>query len=257
MTPASRLIHSRDLLFTFLQRDLRIRYKRSVLGAAWSLMTPLLQLVVFTFVFKTVMNVPIARYSTYAFTGIVVWTFFQSAVAQGAHAITGNRELVRQPGFAVSLLPVSQTLVSLFHLLVALPLLGAALWISATPIELRSLAALPLLAMLFVLTLAIVYTVAALNVLFRDIQHITTALLQLLTFVTPVYWSTDLLPEKYHWIASYNPMAVMLAAFRSVLLGGAMPSAAVLVAMLTGSMLALLLARLWFVRMSHRFAEEI
>ena len=100
---ARRFEHTRDILWTFFARDLKVQYKGSLLGIVWSLVYPLMQLLVFGFLFKGVLGVQTPRYSVFAFSGILMWSYFASTVSQATHAITDNRELVRQPTGVTSL----------------------------------------------------------------------------------------------------------------------------------------------------------
>src|SRR4051812_45204987 len=101
-----RAVYLRDLLLELVSRDIKIQYKRSSLGIFWSLANPLFQFFVFGFLFAKVFAVNVQRYSAYAFTGLLIWTWFQAALLQGVRTITGNRELIKRPGFPVPILPV-------------------------------------------------------------------------------------------------------------------------------------------------------
>lgn len=252
-----KLRYGRDLLWVFLSRDLKVQYKRSFLGIAWSLLIPLTQLLIFGFLFKTVMNVGTPRYSAYAFTGLLMWSFFQTSLAQGTNAITENRELVRQPGFPVRLLPVTVLISTLYHTIIAFPILLVFLLLNHAPVGFIYLLVLPLLGLQSLLTLSLLYLLAPLNVVFRDVQHIVAVALQLLMFVNPVFWDASLLPERFHWVYAWNPLAHLLDAYRGVLLHGQNPDWVYLGLVGLGSAGVLVLTQRWFVGMSHRFAEEL
>src|SRR6476661_9773500 len=96
----------RDLVAQLVARDLKAQYKRSSLGILWSLVNPMLQLLVFGFLFKSVLRVNIPRFSAYAFTGMLIFTWLSTSILMGARAITGNRELIRRPGFPSAILPI-------------------------------------------------------------------------------------------------------------------------------------------------------
>jgi len=95
-----------DLLRALVVRDMKLRYKRSILGVAWSLLNPLIQMLVFVLLFRRVLQLDIPNYPSFVFTGVLAWSWFQSALSLAAGAITGNRELIRRPGFPAAILPV-------------------------------------------------------------------------------------------------------------------------------------------------------
>lgn len=255
--PRRHAEYTLDLLWVFFTRDLKVQYKRSLLGVAWSLIYPVVQLLVFAFLFKLVFGVSTPRYSAYAFSGILAWSFFSNALIQGTQAITNNRELVRQPGFPIALLPVSVLNTALYQTLVALPVLFVCLAIEDIAIDIHVLEVIPLLAVQFLLSLGLVYFLAAVNVLFRDVQHIVGLLLHLFMFVNPVFWERSALPAEYLWVYELNPLAGLLDAYRAVLLHQQSPPWAFLTVLSVVSIGLVLVGHRWFRHMGHLFAEEL
>lgn len=251
------LIYLRDLLRELVIRDLKVRYKRSVLGFAWALVTPLMYLTVFYFIFKVAISLDIPRFGPYAFTGMLVYTWFQSSVSQASGAITDNRELIKCPGFMAAVLPAVTVTTNLIHFLLALPLLMIFLLFDGTGLNSVVLMLPVVIAIQFVLTLGLGYLVAAVNALFHDTQHLVTVLLQLLFFLTPVFYDAGMVPERYQSLYRLNPMLHLLEAYRAILLGGAWPSGSNL---LTLGLLAtglLFVGHRVFIRLSYRFVEEM
>jgi homopolymeric O-antigen transport system permease protein len=249
--------HAWDLLVLLVQRDLQVQYRRSSLGIGWTLAGPLLQLVTFTLVFRRVLSIRIENYASFVFIGVLVWGWFQSALTQSTGVITGSRSLVLQPGFPLALLPHVTVGVRLFHFMVALPFLVFLLWWQGIS-PAWSWCALPLLVVIqYVLTVGLAYPLASLNVSFRDIQHIIAVLLQLMIFVTPVFYSPQAVPDRFRTWWQVNPMVGMLHAWRTVLMEGQWPNVGELTALLLCGCLLLALGRRVFVFQSHRFAEEM
>ena len=116
-------IYLRDLLYELVGRDMKLRYKRSMLGIVWSLLNPLAQLLVFMFVFRLVLPLDIPNYPLFVFTGLLVWTWFQSALLQATDSIVANPDLIRRPGFPMPVLPIVTITTHLIHFLLALPIL--------------------------------------------------------------------------------------------------------------------------------------
>ena len=121
--PRQRLLYIRDLLMTLVGREMKLRYKRSVLGIAWSLLTPLAQLAVFFLTFDVLLPLNVPNYASFLFTGVLVWNWFQGALHQATSTVVDNRDLIRRPGFPIAVLPIVTVASYLIHFLLALPIL--------------------------------------------------------------------------------------------------------------------------------------
>ena len=247
----------RDLTIALVIRDLKLRYRRAFVGLAWSFAFPLGQILVFSFIFTVVLPTRVNWYSAFVSIGVLAWTWFQSALVGAATAITGSRELVRRPGFPSSVLPVATVTTNFILFLMAFPaLVGVALF-TGGHIGV-SFAALPaIMAVQFVLTLAIAYLAASLNVTFRDTQQMVTLLLLLLFFLTPIFYDATNVPAAFRQLYELNPFVVLLDGYRSVLLHGAMPNFVKLGEVGVAAVALAIVARALFLQASHRFAEEI
>lgn len=252
-----RLIRARDLLRELVARDLKVRYKRSILGFAWALVTPLMFLSVFYFVFQVALSFDIPRFGPFAFTGMLAYGWFQSSVSQAAVAITNSRELIRWPGFAAAVLPVVTVMTNLIHFLLALPLLMIFLLFDGTGLTSVVLLLPVVISIQFILTLALGYLVAAGNVLFRDIEHLVTVVLQLLFFLTPVIYDASMVPERYRSLYELNPMVHLIEAYRAILLDGAWPSGLDLLTLGVLATVLLIVGHKVFDKLSNRFVEEL
>lgn len=253
-----RLIYLRDLLRELVVREMKAQYKNSVLGVAWSLLNPLLQLLVFTFLFRVVLPLGIEKYPAFAFCGLLAWTWFQLSLLQATGAITSHRELIRRPGFPASVLPVVTVTHNLFNFLLALPLLFGVILINGGTLH-ASLLVLPLIMTIqFALVLSFAYLLATANVLFRDTQHLIGVGLQLLFFLTPVFYSVkDRVPPKYELFYNLNPLVHLLGAYRAVLIDGRMPEVSTLFYLAMAATLLLAIGYRVFVQMRERFVEEL
>jgi homopolymeric O-antigen transport system permease protein len=252
-----KLRHAWDVIAVLVSRDLKLLYKRSWLGFGWSLATPLVQLLVYSLVFRRVLNVRVEHYAAYVFTGVLLWGWFQSSLMQSTDLITGSRALVRQPGFPLPLLPYVTVGVRFTHFVVALPLLMIFL-VSDGINPGMSWFALPLLIVVqFVFTVALAYPLASLNVAIRDTQHLVSVVLQLLMLVTPIFYSLDLVPPHIRRWFLLNPMLSLLQAWRDVLLHNRWPDLQVLLILSAASAVLLMAGRKLFVAQSHRFVEEL
>jgi lipopolysaccharide transport system permease protein len=247
----------RDLLRELVARDIKLRYRGSVLGILWTLVNPLAELAVLLFVFGIVLRAGIPNFAAYLFTGLIVFGWFQSSVHFATLAIVGNRELVRRPGVPAALLPVVTVASNLVHFLLSLPILFGLLVTSEVPLT-GALVALPLLVILeFVLILGFAYPVAIMHVWFRDTQHVLQIALQLLFFLTPVFYETRAVPEDLRWVYEINPMAHLVDAYRAILMRGELPASSSLLYLAGISAVMLFVGLTWFRKASHRFADEL
>jgi lipopolysaccharide transport system permease protein len=249
--------HRYDLLYELVARDLKLRYKRSVLGIAWSLLNPLLQLLVFAFVFGTVLPLGIPDYVPFLFTGILAWTWFHGALLTATSSIVDNRDLVKRPGFPAAVLPAVAVTSHGIHFLLAMPILFGFLWLHGSPLTSALLALPAVIALQFVLTVSLAYLVGALHVTFRDTQYLVALALQLLMFLTPVFYDAGRIPALDRASYRMNPMVHLCDAYRAILLRGEYPDAFSLL-MLGICVVGLLAAgRVVFARASERFVDEL
>jgi len=239
-------------------RDMRLRYKRSWLGFGWTLLNPLAQLLVFYFIFNAVLPLNVPHYSSFLFTGILVWNWFQSTLLLATGAIVDHRELIRQPGFPAAILPIATVISNLIHFLLALPILFVFLMIDGSRLTI-SVVALPLvISIQFIWTLGIAYLVATFHVTFRDTQYLLGVLLQLAFFLTPVFYNGSAIPERYQTFYRLNPMVHLTDAYRALLMQGELPDD--LLALLLLGVIAiafLLLGYVIFKRASFSFVDEL
>jgi homopolymeric O-antigen transport system permease protein len=252
-----RLIYLRDLMAALVTRDLKLRYKRSLLGAVWSLLNPFAQLVVLYFVFGLILPLNIPHYTSFLFTGLLAWSWFHSALQFATGSIVDNRDLIKRPGFPTAILPAVAVSSHLLHFLIALPILLVCVTLDVNSLTV-AVAALPLIVVLqFLFTLSVAYFVATVHVTFRDTQYLVALMLQLWFYVTPIFYDIAALPEQYRRLLNLNPMAVLIEAYRSILIRGEWPDAHSLIVMAFSSAALLCFGYYVSVRASARFAEEL
>lgn len=252
-----KIAHFFDLLRVLVDRDIKLLYKRSALGIAWTLINPLLQLAVFSFVFRSVIQINVPQFSSFAFSGLLIWTWSQTALFQATGLITSNKALIRQPNFPTAILPVVTTMTGLIHFLLALPVLIIFLAVDGVQPS-AVLLVLPLLMVIqFVLTVGLAYPLAALNVTFRDTQHTLGVLLQMLFYLTPIFYDLNSVPKEFQTFYQLNPMVPLLGAYRAILLKGTQPDwqALLMVSLAVAVILPIGLAI--FRRQSNTFVEEL
>ena len=254
--PARRFIYIRDLLLTLVGREMKLRYKRSILGIAWSLLTPLAQLAVYFLTFDVLLPLNVPNYASFLFTGVLVWNWFQGALHQVTSSVVENRDLIRRPGFPIMVIPIVTVTSHLIHFVLALPILFVFLVWGGIGLS-TALLALPLVISLqFLFILSLGYFVAALYVTFRDTQHLLNVTLNLLFFLTPVFYKAKDLPAQYQAYYRLNPMVEVIEAYRTILLSGAFPHATDLARLAILSVSLLVLGYVFFRKVSNQFVDQ-
>lgn len=248
--------HAWDLTLALIEREVKVQYKATTVGVAWAVAGPLLQLCVYTFLFSRVLSLGIAHYPSFVFAGILAWSWFQTSINQSSTCITAQPELVRQPTFRPSVLPVVTVGTAFINYLLALPLVFVAAWWDGLDVGANALW-LPLLwSVQFGFTAGIAFWVAALNVVFRDTQRIVQVVLQLALFLTPVFYAAESAPPRWSFVFALNPMSIFIGAYRDVLYFDRTPTALPLMALAFVSVASCVTGRCYFERMRGRFVEE-
>jgi lipopolysaccharide transport system permease protein len=257
MEKRRQLRYTLDLLYTLVARDIKVKYRRSILGIGWSLMNPILQLAVFSFVFQFLLPLRIPDYTVFLFSGIIVWNWFQTSLMSATGAIVDNAALVKQPGFPDALLPAVSVLSNLVNFLLAIPILIAFLLVKGH-FPAVAIFALPLVvAVQFLFTLSLAYALAGAHVSLRDTQYLLSIILMLGFYLAPVFYDPSSIPSQYQWLYSLDPLVPIIGAYRRIMLANQFPDFRPLLwTSLFSSVL--LLATSWiFARARHKFVEEI
>ncbi|NEQ26178.1 MAG: ABC transporter permease [Microcoleus sp. SIO2G3] len=252
-----RLLYLYDLLRSLVNRDMKLLYKRSALGVAWTLISPLLQLAVFAIVFQRVLAINVPQYSSFVFIGLLVWAWFQNSLFQATGVIVANRALIRQPNFPSVILPIVTVTTGLVHFILAMPILIAFLYFDDVQFQ-PVILYLPLLQILqFVFTVGLAYLLAALNVTFRDTQHTLGVLLQLWFYLTPIFYDLKTIPEEFAVLFRFNPMVSIVQSYRAILLEGTAPDWTPLLIIAASTAILLPIGHQVFKHQSYHFVEEI
>ena len=258
------LVSYRDLFWNLVVRDLKVRYKKSALGFVWSLLNPLLMMVVFTIVF-TILTVPtVEHFPVFVLTGLVAWNFLAGSITGAAQTIVGNGTLINKVYFPRELLPASLVVSNLVNFLLTLVVLFG--FIAAFGIPLRpTVAFLPaIVAIELMLALGIALVVSSLNVYYRDVSVLLDVGVTAWFFLTPVFYQLERIPHSisflgidvWRWVYMLNPMASIITDYRYVLLYGLPPIRHTLFALAESAFV--LAAGYWLFRtLSARFSEEL
>lgn len=251
------IIHLKDLLYELIRREIKVQYEGTLLGFVWSLIIPFLHLGIFYFLFKVILQINTPRFTTFAFVGIITYTWFQTSLTLAAAAASSNRELVLRPQFPSAILPVVSVASSMVHFIFSLPVLFIIVFLEEHRLSPLIFLIPFVMGVQFLLSLGIGYMVAILNILFRDTRHILDVLLRLFYFITPVFYEPKMVPGRYRWLYELNPLVAILQSYRDIIYRGVMPEWSAL-----GVVAIFSIASVWFglrvfQQQSHRFLEEL
>jgi homopolymeric O-antigen transport system permease protein len=223
---------ARELLYFLVWRDVKVRYKQTVLGIGWSVLQPFLTMVVFTIFFGRLAKVPSdgVPYPLFSLAALVPWTYFATAASNGAASLVGSQHLVAKVYFPRVLVPLAAVLMPLVDLAVSFGMLIVLMaWYHVVPTW--AIGALPLYAALGVLmAFAVTLWTSALTVRYRDARYILPFVIQIWLFISPVAYPASMVPERWRPMYALNPMATVVEGFRSSLLGTPPPGAMAVIA---------------------------
>jgi ABC-type polysaccharide/polyol phosphate export permease len=215
--------HQFDLIINLARRNFFLQFRGSLLGLLWPLLLPIIQLMVFVFLFQRVVPLGIENYPAFVYTALLPWNWFSVSVLSAGNLFLAHRDLVRRPNFTPSTLAVVSALTNLLTYLVALPVVLVLLAISGRAITWTVLL-LPLIMFIqAILIVGISLFIATWNVFYRDVQHIASVAVMLLFYLTPVFYSLNNVRREYRVPFTLNPMAGLVQAYRAVLYDGAVP----------------------------------
>lgn len=249
----------RELLYFLAWRDIKVRYKQTVLGAAWAILQPVLTMVVFSVVFGRLLQAPSdgIPYPIFTFCALLPWQLFAHALTQSSNSLVANERLITKVYFPRLVIPISAILAGLVDFGIAfVVLLGMMLYYGIVPTA--AIVTLPLFLLLAVATaLAVGLWLSALNVQYRDVRHTIPFLTQIWLFATPVAYASSLIPEPWRAWYGLNPMAGVVEGFRWALLGQTgSPGSLVLVSAFVVTVL-LVGGLVYFRRMEKQFADMV
>jgi lipopolysaccharide transport system permease protein len=250
----------REILYFLTQRNLKVRFRQTALGAAWAVVQPLALMGVFVIFVEKVIQVPSegVPYPLFVFAALVPWGLFAQSLTGASESVVRDINLVAKAHVPRLALPISAVAALLVDYLIALAILFVMMGLySTTPDPTDVLLVLPLTLLLLCLSLAIGILLSALMVMYRDVRSLVPVLLQMWLFATPVAYPSSLVPEEWMTVYGLNPMVGIIESFRWALLGTPAPSAAV-VGLSVGVTLALLVGALsYFRRVDRVFADVI
>jgi len=250
----SDLLRYRTLLATLVSRDLKVRYKRSVLGVLWTMVNPLLMMIVFSIVFATVFRFSIEHFTIYFLSAYLLWNFFAQTTSWSTACLLGNASLIRKIYVPKAIFVLATVLSGLINLVVSLVPLAALMLLVGHPMT-SSLAFLPvaiLVATVFAFGVSLL--LAAICIEFNDVVQIYQVWLVAWMYLTPVIYPLEVVPEQFRWIVKLNPMYYIVETFRRPVYDGVLPGIGMVVPAVLSAGLVLAFGWWLFERRSDRIA---
>ncbi|MBI5033454.1 MAG: ABC transporter permease [Chloroflexi bacterium] len=253
----AELVRYRDLLWSLVQRDLTVRYKRSVLGFLWTMLNPLLVMLVMTIVFSTFFRFSIEHYAVYLLSGTILWNFFAQSTSMAMHNLVWAGGLVNKIYIPKSVFVVSAIFVGLVNFLLALIPLSLIMLFTGQSFS-PTIFFLPIpIFLMFIFALGVGLAVSALAVFFADVIDIYQVALTVLMYLTPLFYPVDIVPEKYLLFIHLNPVYYFIEIFRQPIYQGVLPETYLLLRAALVALTALVIGWWFFTRKSNEFAYRV
>lgn len=252
----------REMIFSLVKRDLRGRYKGSVLGFLWTFINPLLQLVVYTLVFSVIMRSGIEKYYLFLFVALVPWIFFSSSLTGGANCIMTSQDMIKKIYFPREVLPIAYVTTSFVNMLLSFVVVLGVLIVTEYGINPVAMLYLPIIMVVeYFLALGIALLSSALTVYFRDLEYILGIIAMAWQFLTPVMYPQemveDALPPTLLAIWNLNPATPLINAYRDILYYKQVPELSTLMSVVVLGIIVLVIGYTAFRRLQRGFAEEL
>lgn len=247
----------REMVFSLVRRDLKSRYKDSVLGFLWMFLNPLLQLCIYTIVFSIIMRMNIEKFYLFLFVALVPWIFFSTCLSGGAKAVLNEKDLVKKIYFPREVLPLSYTISQFVNMLLSFIVVFAVVLISGMGLNLKALCYLPLIMLIeFLFALGVVYIASALTVYFRDLEPFLQIVAMGWMYLTPIVYPVDAVPEKFVRLFYLNPMTSITIAYRDILYYGKVPDMLTLLNAIILGVVVFIVGKILFAVLQKGFARE-
>jgi lipopolysaccharide transport system permease protein len=246
----------RELLLLLVERDLKVRYQRSILGMIWTLLNPLLQMAVYTLVFSTIMRIDIPGFPVFLLSGLLPWNFISAATTGSALSLLNNQGLIRKVAVPQAIYPLSVVGSKLFDLLVALVPMALLSTLMDRPPGVTWVFVLPAIVFASAFAVGMSLFFSSATVFFRDVRHLIDVLFQIWFYLTPIFYPQEFLERlPYEWVKrslSANPAAPIIRCFQAALYENRFPDGETVALAATAALLSLVLGTMVFVRVESR-----
>jgi ABC-type polysaccharide/polyol phosphate export permease len=251
------LVQYKDLVLQSISRAIKTRYKRSALGVLWTMLNPLLMMIVLTVVFSNIFRFSVENYPVYILSGIVIWNFFSSSTSGAMSEMLWSGQLLSRIYVPKSLFAVSSVgtgLVNLLLSLIPLALIALVIGVKISPAVL----VIPFsIVIITIFALGIGLILSTISVFFADMLPIYEVLLMIWFYATPVIYPTEIIPDNFRWLVMLNPMVYMVQIFRQPILQGTVPEPIVWLITIVSALIAIIIGSLVFTSKSNEYAYRL
>ncbi len=248
----------RELLLVLVSRDVKVRYKQTVLGIAWAVIQPITTMIIFSVIFGNFAKIPSDGYAypVFVYTALLPWGLFSTAVSSSANSMVGSAHLVSKVYFPRILIPVSSVGAALVDFAISTLILFSLMLFFGVEFSLKLLLLPGLIFVLLLTALGVGIFLSALTVSYRDFRYVVPFMIQIWMYLTPVIYPVSLIPEKWQWISYLNPMTGIIEASRAIFLGAEINLIALLFSIVF-AVTMFILGVVYFKRVEKRFADVI
>ena len=248
----------RELLKNNVKKEIRGRYKNSVLGVIWTFLNPLLQLAVYAFIFPLILKTTQEYYVIFVCVGLIPWTFFTATISQSTGTVIANGNIVKKVYFPREILPISVVTSAMVNFIISTLIIIVFCFIYGLGIELKYIIFYPVVLIIqYILQLGISFILSWVTVYFRDLEHFVQIALQVMFYATPIVYAGDTIPEAFSFIIKLNPMAHIIDGYRAIFYYQTMPDWPSLGILLVASIVLCIIGYFIFKRLQRGFAEEL
>ncbi len=258
ITQLKELYAYRQMIFSLVKKDLRGRYKGSVLGFLWTFINPLFQLVIYTIVFSFILKSGIEKYYLYLFVALIPWIFFSASITGGSACIVAQKDLVKKIYFPRQVIPISYVTSCFVNMLLSFIVIFVVVLCSGVRLNLLGVLCLPVIMVVeYLLAIGMALLASAITVYFKDLEHILGIVSMAWMYLTPIMYDKGIVPERFLPIFNLNPMTHIIDCYRAVLYHGQIPDLTSLASSFGLGVLFLIVGWVVFDKLQKHFAEEL
>jgi len=258
MKTLKELYDYRQMIFSLVKKDLRGRYKGSALGFLWTFINPLLQLIIYTIVFSTILRAGIDKFYLFLFVALVPWIFFQTSISGGSSSIIAQKDLIKKIYFPREVIPIAYVTSCFVNMLLCFIIIFIVVAFSGVDLKIAGIMCLPIIMFVeYIMALGFAMIVSAITVYFRDLEHILGIVTMAWMYLTPIMYSIDMIPENLRYLFNLNPMTPIITAYRDVLYSGQVPHISTLLNGFLLGIISLVVGFIVFGKFKRHFAEEL
>lgn len=208
------------VVYSLVNRNIKLKYRQSILGVLWTILIPAFSAFVYFFVFRFIVKVKIDNYLLFVLTGVIPWAFFSQSLILGLESVVGNYNILNKVPVRVTIFPFAEVTTTFINLLLSIPVFFAVTFLTGAKISIFWLNAFPLILILFLQAYFFAVILSILFVYLRDLRHILVILIQVWFYLTPVLYSADMIPVEYSWLKYANPVFFIFSGLHDSLVFG-------------------------------------